>query len=79
MWSSTGVSLIPFPVRPGSTPVTIQERLGAEYILNVKWFRQMIVVLKSNNEVLIYEDPKRRPVIMPNLTGSKVRNYWEIL
>jgi len=68
MWSSTGVSLIPFPVRPGSTPVTIQERLGAEYILNVKWFRQKIVVLKSNNEVLIYEDPKRRPVIMPNLT-----------
>ncbi|CBY41390.1 unnamed protein product [Oikopleura dioica] len=68
MWSSTGVSLIPFPVRPGSNPVTIQERLGAEYILNVKWFGEKILVLKSNNEILIYEDPKRRPVIMPNLT-----------
>ncbi|CAG5099342.1 Oidioi.mRNA.OKI2018_I69.XSR.g16463.t1.cds [Oikopleura dioica] len=68
MWSSTGVSAINYPVRPETQPVTIQERLGSEYILQAKWDGQRIIVLKSNNEVLLYDDPKQRPVIMPNIS-----------
>ena len=70
MWSSTGVSVINYPVRPETEPVTIQERLGSEYILQAKWDGQRIIVLKSNNEVLLYDDPKQRPVIMPNISGT---------
>ena len=63
------MSVINYPVRPETEPVTIKERLGSEYILQAKWDGQRIIVLKSNNEVLLYDDPEQRPVIMPNISG----------
>lgn len=68
IWGSTGVSVVYSPVRPGSTASPVSIRLGSDYIISAKWNGTYIMVLKSNNEMLIFQNESDKPLILPNLT-----------
>lgn len=55
VWSSVGVSILKNPIKPGSSPLLVNLRLGGHYIRSVRWLEESLHVLNSNNEIYSFE------------------------